>query len=71
MSITLTNWETVTLLVLIAWELAWKGMALWRAAKLHQPYWFASLLVFNTAGILPIVYLYMTATSHAREVRHA
>lgn len=39
------------------WELVWKGLALWKAARNEQKYWFVVLLLVNTMGILPIVYL--------------
>jgi hypothetical protein len=43
---------------LIVWELAWKGVALWRAGRNGQLAWFVCLFIFNTAGILPIVYIF-------------
>lgn len=43
--------------LLLIWSLIWKGMALWRAAKKDQKYWYIALLILNTAGILEIVYL--------------
>ncbi|MDP3966359.1 MAG: DUF5652 family protein [archaeon] len=45
------------LVILIIWEIVWKGIALWRAAKNNQPAWFVCLIIFNTVGILPILYL--------------
>lgn len=42
------------------WELIWKGLALWRAARRQQLGWFVALLIFNTLGILPIIYLLLT-----------
>ncbi len=39
------------------WELIWKGIALWRCGRNNQPDWFIAILVLNTMGILPIVYL--------------
>jgi len=47
------------LAILLIWELVWKGIALWKAAKEGSQYWFIALLLLNTAGILPIVYLLM------------
>jgi len=47
----------VLLGLLAIWEIAWKGVALWQAAHCRQTYWFATLLVVNSAGILPIAYL--------------
>ena len=45
--------------LLIVWELVWKALALWRAARDNQPIWFVAILIFNTIGILPILYLYV------------
>lgn len=42
---------------LLLWELVWKGFALWRAGRNNQPNWFVFLLILNTVGILPIIYL--------------
>ncbi len=46
------------MLLLIAWSLFWKGLALWHSARRHQGWWFVVLLIINTAGILEIVYLF-------------
>lgn len=51
-----TSW-TIVLLVLLAWDLVWRGLALWRSARWQQKGWFVALLILNTAGILPIIYL--------------
>lgn len=45
------------LYVLVVWSIAWKGVALWHAARGKQRGWYITLLVVNTAGILEIVYL--------------
>lgn len=42
---------------LIIWEIAWKGVGLWKSAKNNQLKWFVAILIFNTIGILPIIYL--------------
>ena len=34
-----------------------KGFALWKSAKKGQRVWFIALLVVNSAGILPLIYL--------------
>jgi hypothetical protein len=44
-------------IVLVLWELAWKGFALWHAVQKKDKAWFWVLLIFNTMGILPILYL--------------
>lgn len=47
------------LVPLVLIDLALKGLAMWLAAKKNQKIWFVVLLVFNTAGILPLVYLFL------------
>ena len=53
----LENGNLWLILLLVFWELGWKGLALWRAAQNKQRFWFIALLFINTAGILPMVYL--------------
>jgi len=45
------------ILVISLWDAVWKAFALWKSARNSQLAWFIFLLVFNTAGILPIVYI--------------
>lgn len=45
------------ILFLVTWSIAWKGLALWHAARCRQTAWYIVLLVVNTLGILEIVYL--------------
>jgi len=45
------------LIPLSIWTLVWKGMGLWKSAKNKKLYWFLAILILNTAGILPIVYI--------------
>jgi len=51
-----TVWAVV-FVMLAACELVFKGFALWRAALRNEKGWFWVLLLINTAGILPIIYL--------------
>ena len=60
-------WVLPILLVLVIWSTVWKGLALWRAAKLNQPVWFVVLLVVNMVGILEILYLYIFSKKSARK----
>jgi hypothetical protein len=43
--------------VLAVWEMVWKGFALWKAAKNNHLAWYVCIMIFNTIGILPIVYI--------------
>ncbi|MHB1391158.1 MAG: DUF5652 family protein [Thermoleophilia bacterium] len=51
-------WMPVLLAVLVIWEIPWKGLALWRAARNDSKPWFILLLVVNTVGILEICYIF-------------
>jgi hypothetical protein len=44
-------------LIVTLWEAVWKGIALWKTGRNKQLAWFVCILIFNTAGILPIIYL--------------
>ena len=50
-------WMIFALLVIAAWTLIWNGLGLWQAAKNKQKVWFIVILVLNTIGLLPIIYL--------------
>ena len=43
--------------VLGIWEGVWKCIAMWKSARNSQLAWFICIAVFNTVGILPIIYL--------------
>lgn len=47
------NW----ILPLVALDIILKGITLWRAARNSRKGWFVALLIVNSAGILPIIYL--------------
>jgi hypothetical protein len=48
----------IVAIVLIAiWDGVWKVIALWKSARNNQLAWFICLAIFNTAGILPILYI--------------
>ncbi len=48
----------VPILILLAiWDGVWKAIAMWKSARNNQLAWFVCIVIFNTAGILPIIYL--------------
>lgn len=51
--------------ILIIFDLALRGYALYKAAKNNQPVWFVALLLVNSVGILPIIYLLFFAPKQA------
>jgi len=45
------------IIVIAIWDAVWKLIALWKSARNNQLAWFICLAIFNTAGILPILYI--------------
>lgn len=57
MDISVSQDWVIVLGLVVVWDLVWKGIALWKASNRSQVVWFVSLLVINSAGIVPIIYL--------------
>ena len=55
--------------ILVLWTLPWKGVALWKAARLSQKWWFVALLLVNTIGILEILYIFVFSASDKKKKR--
>lgn len=45
------------LVIVGIWDVIWKGLALWQAAQHKQRNWFIAIIIVNSVGILPMVYL--------------
>lgn len=58
MNVWLSQHAFVMSMVLL-WSLAWKGLALWKAARKSDKWWFVALLVINLLGILEILYYFV------------
>jgi hypothetical protein len=52
------------LMLIVIWIAIWKGIALWKAARLSHRWWFIILLVVNTLGILEIIYIYFISRKY-------
>lgn len=48
---------TTFILCLVLIDVTLKAVALWKAARADQMGWFIALIIFNTVGILPVIYL--------------
>ncbi len=51
------NQQQLLYIAIVAWDMTWKGISLWKAAKNNHQKWFIALLLLNTIGILPIIYI--------------
>jgi hypothetical protein len=47
------------LILAVFWSLFWKGLALWKAARRGDRYWFLTILVFNLLGFLEMLYIFV------------
>ena len=52
-------WFIILLIFLALWSGIWKIIGLWRSARNNELAWFICIAVFNTLGILPIIYILM------------
>lgn len=54
------------LVALIVADLVLKAWAMWRAARMEKKAWFIGLLIINSIGILPVIFLLMTRNEYAK-----
>jgi hypothetical protein len=50
-------WFIVLIIILSLWDSIWKLVGLWRSARNNELAWFICIAIFNTLGILPIIYV--------------
>lgn len=53
----LPEWLIIVIAILALFDSVLKLIALWKSARNNHLVWFICLAIFNTVGILPIVYL--------------
>ena len=62
--------KNFTLLIIVAiWSLFWKIPSIWMAIKNDKKWWFVVLLIFNTLGILEIVYIFFVAKKNWNDIK--
>jgi hypothetical protein len=49
--------QSPVILLLLLWDIIWKSVGMWKSARHNQLKWFIGIVIFNTVGILPIVYI--------------
>jgi hypothetical protein len=52
-------WFMPVIIVAALWSSVWKLLALYRAGFNRSPGWFIALAIFNTLGILDILYIFV------------
>lgn len=63
------NSDYMPLIIILAvlWTIPWKGISLWKAARNGSIIWFFFLLIFNTLGILDMIYIFIFSKRNYRE----
>ncbi|MFC1686902.1 DUF5652 family protein [Nanoarchaeota archaeon] len=46
-------------ILLMVWQLVWKGIALWKSSRDDKKVWFIYLLIFNFLGLFSIAYIFL------------
>jgi hypothetical protein len=59
-------WLFIVIAILTTWESVWKIIAFWKSARNNHLGWFICIALFNTMGILPIIYI----LTHKKESNH-
>jgi len=54
------------LILLALVDLGLKGWGMWRAARMGKSYWFIALLIVNSMGILPTIFLLLTNEEYTK-----
>jgi hypothetical protein len=64
--------QMLILLVIVGvWDGVWKLFSMWKAAQKKSIAWFIILAIFNTAGILPILYIYVFSRIKLKEKKNS
>ncbi len=61
----------VLVAVLAIWEVIWKGYGLWKAARNGHTGWFVAILIINSLGILPLLYIYVFGPKQEKQLRQS
>ena len=61
------TWLKPLIIFLVIWESLWKLIAMWKAGRNNHLAWFICIAIFNTLGILPIIYIIMHKKESANE----
>ncbi|MEI6348673.1 MAG: DUF5652 family protein [Bacteroidota bacterium] len=52
------SWFIPVLIALAVWDIVWKLIALWKAARNGHLGWFIAIAIVNSVGVLPILYIF-------------
>lgn len=50
-------WLIPVIVLATLWDTVWKLTGMWKAGRNNELAWFICIAIFNTLGILPIIYI--------------
>ena len=50
-------WLIPLIIFCVIWDSTWKLIGMWKAGRNNELVWFLCIAIFNTMGILPIIYI--------------
>jgi methionyl-tRNA synthetase len=57
----------LAIILISIWDGVWRAIALWKSGRNKQLGWFVCLFIFNTMGILPIIYILLFQKKRERQ----
>ncbi|HPS21448.1 MAG TPA: DUF5652 family protein [Candidatus Paceibacterota bacterium] len=63
--------SNLIMFLILLWTIPWKLFGLWTAVKKNHKIWFVLMVVFNTVGILEIIYIFFIAKKKWPEVKNS
>ena len=60
------SWLLPFIIFCALWDTVWKLIGMWKAGRNNELVWFICIAVFNTLGILPIIYILMDKKKSGR-----
>jgi len=51
------GWFIPLIAIFVLWDAVWKLIGMWKAGRNNELAWFICIAIFNTMGILPIIYI--------------
>lgn len=61
------GWLLPLIFILGIWDMVWKIIGMWKAGRNNELVWFICIAVFNTLGILPIIYILINKNKDANQ----
>jgi hypothetical protein len=61
------TWLIPVIIVIAIWDTVWKLIAMWKAGRNNQLVWYICIAIFNTMGILPIIYILLQRKNKSRQ----